>query len=74
MNFEKSDLCGIGAMKGVEGAFCGVKLYISYMNQVPPHIIEELKKITLHLFGRAKNQKLSILHLLETLHLVAIRT
>ena len=25
MNFETSDLCGIGAMKGVEGAFCGVK-------------------------------------------------
>ena len=41
-------------------------LYISYMNQVPPHIIEELKKSTLHLFGRAKNQKLSILHVLET--------
>ena len=25
VNFEKSDLCGIHAMKGVEGAFCGVK-------------------------------------------------
>ena len=25
VNFEKSDLCGIGAMKGVEEAFCGVK-------------------------------------------------
>ena len=25
VNFEKSDLCGTGAMKGVEGAFCGVK-------------------------------------------------
>ena len=138
VNIEKSDLCGIGAMKGVEGAFCGVKcfsllsdsikilgvhfsysqslyndrnyltvlksfqevlnlwsargltlagriqvfktfgiskiLYISYMNQIPPHIIEDLKKFTLHLFGRAKNQKLSTLHLLETLHLVAIRT
>ena len=138
VNFEKSDLCGIGAMKAVEGAFCGVKclnflsdsikilgvhfsysqslyndrnyltvlksvqevlnlwsargltsagriqvfktfgiskiLYISYMNQVPPHIIEELKKFILHLFGRAKNQNLSILHFLETLHLVAIGT
>ena len=25
VNFEKSDLCGIGAMKGVGEAFCGVK-------------------------------------------------
>ena len=25
VNFEKSDFCGIGAMKGAEGAFCGVK-------------------------------------------------
>ena len=25
VNFVKSDLCGIGAIKGVERAFCGVK-------------------------------------------------
>ena len=138
VNFERSDLCDIGAMKGVEGAFCGVTclnllsdsikilgvhfsdpqslyndrnyltilkslqevlnlwstrrltlagriqvfrtfgiskmLYISYMNRVPSLIMEELKKFTLHLFGRAKKQKLSTLHLLVALHLVAIRT
>ena len=122
MNFEKSDLCGIGAMKGLEGALCGVNclnllsdsikilgihfsfsqglynarnyltvwksvqeilnlwstrgltlagriqvfetfgiskmFYISYMNRVSSLIIEELKKIILHLFGRAKKTKI----------------
>ena len=138
VNFEKSDLCGIGAMKGVEGAFCGVNclnllsdsikilvvhfsysqslhndrnyltvlkslhevlnlwstrgltlagriqvfetfgipkmLHISYINHVPSLIIKELKKFTLHSFEMAKNLKLSILHLLVTLHLVVIGT
>ena len=120
VNFEKSDLCG-GAMKGVEGAFCGVKylnllsdsikilsvhfscsqslyndrlksvqevfnswstrgltlagriqvfttfgiskmLYISNMNWVSSHIIEELKKsLFIYLEGRKTKIKHSSL-------------
>ena len=129
VNFEKSDLCGIGAMKGVEGAFCGVKclnllsdsikilgvyfsfsqslynnrnyltvlksvqevlnlcsargltlagriqvfkticiskiLYISYMNQVPPYIIEELKKIQSSFIWKGKKTKIKHSSLIE---------
>ena len=34
VNFDKSDLCGIGAKKGVEGAFCGVKCLNLLLNSI----------------------------------------